>query len=634
MALPLFNIGGLASGLDTNSIVSQLMQIERIPLGQVQARKTSFQQRNDAWNQISTRLSALRDKTKAIDEVKDWSKFSKATSSNAEAVGVTVTGTPAEGALSFSVTRLASSHQMASGSDSPTGASDLASATDLVGAGTFSITVGSTQHDIVTDGSTTLADLASRINALDAGISASLITVDSGRVKLSLQSEDTGDASQFTVTNGLSTMGTFGVVQQGLDAQVTLGTGPGALVVERSSNVIDDLIDGVTLSLTQTTTSPVTVTVNTDLDAAATKVRDFVNELNSTLSTINSRTRTASEGGTAGPLSNDSTARNLRLSLRSALSGTVAGLTGDVRTASAVGISLNRDGSITLDETKLRDALENDFESVVALFGRQSSSTDSRVTVSRSASSDLDGTHSVSITQAASRATVTGSAYSVPGADIGFDITVGDKTASITVPTGSTIEAAVEAINDALSEEGITGVSASASGGSIALTAAGYGSSNSFTVAGDPWGMAGTYSGTDVAGTIGGIAATGNGRTLSGTDAYDGLLVSITATQDQVTGAGGTLGLGTVTINSGLASKFEEFLSGLIETGGVIDRATDRWDAQIKLADSRIEQLEERLDRREAALRRQFTALETAMGRLQGLSSQLAAGLNSLNSTR
>jgi flagellar capping protein FliD len=88
--------------------------------------------------------------------------------------------------------------------------------------------------------------------------------------------------------------------------------------------------------------------------------------------------------------------------------------------------------------------------------------------------------------------------------------------------------------------------------------------------------------------------------------------------------------LGTVTVRSGLASLFSSFLDEVTGTGGLIDRATDRWDAQIKLADNRIEQLEERLERREVALRRQFTALENAMGRMSGLSAQLASALQSL----
>ena len=624
MASPLFNIGGIASGLDTNSIVSQLMQIERIPLGQVQQRKTTFQQRNDAWSQISTRLSALRDKLKAIDEGSDWKSFAKATSSNESALGVSITGSPADQTVSFQISRLATAHQMASGTN-------LTASSDLVGAGTFSITIGGTQHDIVTDGSTSLADLASQINGLDAGVNAAVVTVDTGSVKLMLTSEETGDASQFTVTNGLGTMGTFGTVEEGLDAQLTLGSGAGAITVERSSNVVDDLIEGVTLTLTATTTSPVTVAVNTDVDTAATKIEEFVTELNSALSTISSKTRTASEGGAnAGPLSADSTARGLKLSLRSAISGVVAGLSGTYRTASSVGISLTRDGAVELDSTKLREALEADFDGVMQLFSRNFETSDSRVSVTRASSSDLDGTHAVVLTQAASRASITGGAYSAPVADASFDIVSGSKTATVNITAGSDISTTVQAINTALSNAGITALTATVDGGTITLADSRYGTSGNFTVTGDPFGLSGTHSGTDVAGTIGGIAASGTGRSLSGTGTLDGLILAITATPGQVTAGGGSLDLGTATVRSGLAATFDEFLDSVIGSGGLIDRATDRWDAQIKLAEDRMDQLEERLERREAALRRQFTALESAMGRMQSLAGQLASGLQSL----
>ncbi|MDH4116608.1 MAG: flagellar filament capping protein FliD [Acidimicrobiia bacterium] len=624
MASPLFNIGGIASGLDTNSIVSQLMQIERIPLGQVQQRKTTFQQRNDAWSQISTRLSALRDKLKAIDEGSDWKSFAKATSSNESALGVSITGSPADQTVSFQISRLATAHQMASGTN-------LTASSDLVGAGTFSITIGGTQHDIVTDASTSLADLASQINGLDAGVNAAVVTVDTGSVKLMLTSEETGDASQFTVTNGLGTMGTFGTVEEGLDAQLTLGSGAGAITVERSSNVVDDLIEGVTLTLTATTTSPVTVAVNTDVDTAATKIEEFVTELNSALSTISSKTRTASEGGAnAGPLSADSTARGLKLSLRSAISGVVAGLSGTYRTASSVGISLTRDGAVELDSTKLREALEADFDGVMQLFSRNFETSDSRVSVTRASSSDLDGTHAVVLTQAASRASITGGAYSAPVADASFDIVSGSKTATVNITAGSDISTTVQAINTALSNAGITALTATVDGGTITLADSRYGTSGNFTVTGDPFGLSGTHSGTDVAGTIGGIAASGTGRSLSGTGTLDGLILAITATPGQVTAGGGSLDLGTATVRSGLAATFDEFIDSVIGSGGLIDRATDRWDAQIKLAEDRMDQLEERLERREAALRRQFTALESAMGRMQSLAGQLASGLQSL----
>jgi flagellar hook-associated protein 2 len=107
-------------------------------------------------------------------------------------------------------------------------------------------------------------------------------------------------------------------------------------------------------------------------------------------------------------------------------------------------------------------------------------------------------------------------------------------------------------------------------------------------------------------------------------------VLSFNVTESEISGAGGSLDLGTVTISSGLAGTFGEFLETVTETGGLIDRATDRWDAQIKLADERIEQLESRLELREITLRRQFSALESTLAQLQGVASQLAAGVQSL----
>lgn len=625
MSIPTFNIGGLASGLDTNSIVSQLIQLERIPIVQIQQQRATYQARNDAWSQISTRINSLQEKIEALDTSDDWKAFASASSSNTDSVGVSVSGSPDPASVSFTVDRLATTHQMVS-----TG-TGLTSGSDLVGAGTFSITVDGTQHDITTDANTTLSQLASDISALGVGVTASVITVDTDSVRLLVSSDETGDASAFTITSDQSGLSGFSTLQTGQDAQITLGSGGTPLTIERASNSIDDLIDGVTLDLTATTASAVTVTVGRDLDAAVDKITEMVNEMNSAISLIESKTKTATEsGGVAGPLSSDSTARSLKLSLRSSISGLVSGLTGSYTTAGSVGISLTRTGAIELDETKLRDALEDDFAGVKALFARTTSATDSRVAVTRAADSSLDGTHAVSITQAGTRSSITGSAYVVPGSDDAFTITSGGNVASVTVTTGSTIDEAITAIETALSDAGITTISVSNAGGAIELTESRYGSSASFEVSTNGFGLDGTHTGTDVVGTIGGVAGDGSGRTLLGTGDYDGLNLSISATAAAVSGAGGTLDLGSVSVVSGLAATFAEFLDTVTETGGLIDRATDRWDAQITLADDRIEQLEARLELREVTLRRQYTALETTLAQLQSVSTQLSAGLGSL----
>ncbi len=623
MTLPLFNIGGLASGLDTNSIVSQLIQIERIPINQLEYRRTFYQERQQAWDDIATRISALREQEQKLSDAAEWRRFSLATSSNPDAVAVAVTGSPATGATSFTVDQLAAAHQVAA-----TGT--FGAATDLVGAGTFTLTVGGTNYDVTTTSTTTVGELVSQINGLGVGVSASLLQVTSGQYRLVLTADQTGAASAFTATADQASLGTFDVVQQGVDAQLTIGSGTGAITVNRSSNVVDDLIDGVELTLATTTTAPVTVSVDRDLDAATEAVRGLVDELNSTLSLLDDLTAYNAEANQSGPLTGDASARDLELSLRSKLSGVVPGLSGPYTFASSVGISLTRTGSFTFDETAFRAALEDDFDAVAALFGRATTATDPRVSVAAVRDSSLDGIHAVEITQAASVASVTGTTYTAPTADETFDITSGTKTATVTILAGSDLATAVQAINDALSAAGISTVKATSSGGAIRLDETRYGSAFSFTVAANSFGLAGTFTGTDVAGTIGGVAATGTGRSLQGTGTLDGLILTITASAAEVAAAGGTLSLGTVSITSGLASRFDEYLETVEGTDGVIDRARDRWASQIELLDDRIEDLEDRIAMREEILRRQFTAMETALSRLTATSQSLGAALAGL----
>jgi flagellar hook-associated protein 2 len=623
MTSPTSNIGGIASGLDTNSIIAQQMQIERIPLNLSLSRRSLFKSRNDAWSTISGQLTKVRNSARALDDSADWRKFVSTASSNEQAVSVSAGSTASIGSSSFTVERLARAHQVAS-------VSSFTSSSDLVGAGTLSLTIGGTTHDITTDSTTTVAGLAQQIDTI-AGVRATALKVDSTTTRLVITADATGDDSAFSVTSDQPALGGFSVVAQGEDARLVVGSGPGAITVERASNTIDDLIAGTTITLKATTASPVTVSVSRNLDAAVSAIQTLVSDMNSALSKLNDLTKPAAEGsGSGAALSTDTLARSMKLGLRSSLSGLVSGTT-SYPSASSVGVGLDRNGVITVDAAKLRTALETDFAGVEAVFARTASATDGRVEVSAANRSALDGSHAVVATQAAERAGVTGSAYSAPGSDQTFDITVGSTTVAPTIVAGSDLAAAVSAINASLAAGGVTNLVASEASGSIRLATVGYGTGSSFTVAANPFGLAGTFTGVNVAGTIGGLAATGSGRSLSASGALDGLILTISASSDEVAGAGGTLSLGTVDIRSGKVAGLTELLDSYLDTGGAIDRATDRWDAQIKVADARISDLEDRLERKEASLRKYWTSLETAMSRMAALSSQLSAGLASLS---
>ncbi len=628
MAIPLFNIGGLASGLDTNSIITSILDVERIPIQQLESRKYDHQVEDNAWQAINTRYSAIRSALNDLDSAGDFNKLALASSSNDDAVAVSVTGAPTTGTTSFTVDQLAANHQLASNTD-------FLGTDALVGAGDFIITKGGEDHTFTTTVDTTVAQLASDINSLDIGVTASVISVDGTDYKLILSSDATGDANTFTTSGTVASLGTMDTIQQGLDAQVTIGSGVSALTLSRSSNTITDLVPGMTIDLKQTTTGSVTVSSQRDVAGTVDAVKSLMDEINSTLGTIADATRYSPDSETAGPLVGSSTARSLATSLRSAISAAVKSGS-DYPVASAVGISLNRDGTFDVDESKLQAALEADYDAVVDLLVEGGSSADSRSSFIAAGASTVEGSYDVVVTQAATKAKATSSVYASPGSNQTFQIVVGSSTVDIDVTAGQTITQVVDAINAALENAGVATVSASAvnvSGSDyIELDHSSYGSGASFEVIGDPFGLAGTYAGLDVAGTIGGEAATGSGRALTA-DAGDpeGLILSITATTADVSGAGGSLALGAMAYSRGVFGSLDQTIGYAEGSGGQIARAQDLTASQIDLIDDRIEVLEDRLDRREALLIRQYAALETAMSSLQAQSSWLTTQLSALN---
>jgi flagellar hook-associated protein 2 len=239
----------------------------------------------------------------------------------------------------------------------------------------------------------------------------------------------------------------------------------------------------------------------------------------------------------------------------------------------------------------------------------------------------------VAITQAASAPAITGSAYSIPGADETISLTVGGRTVELTLAAGDSLAQAVSKINTALQDRDVFDLVASADGGALRLGSTSYGAGSTFTVSGaSAFGLDGTFSGTDIVGTIDGQPATGSGQTLTGLagSGAEGLIVRVTASQAEVAGAGGTLDLGSLTYSEGIAGRMLGVIDLLTGENGTIDLAEKRYDSQEKLIDDRISEFDARLALREQTLRRQFTAMETALSNLQSQQSYLAGAIAGL----
>lgn len=616
-------IGGLASGLDTASMIKQLMDVERLPILNLQSNRQKLVAKDDAWRDIATRLSSLRTSLQDLDTASDLDGYLTAASSNDQRATATVTGNALPQTLSFTVEQLASRHEVIS-----TGG--FASADSVVGAGTFSIEVGGEIHTVTTDSETTLAQLATRINELGIGVTASVFYVDSSTAKLRLVSNDTGAGSAFTASGEQAGLTSTEVIRAGQDAQLTMG----ALTITRSSNVIDDLVPGITVELRSAAAEEVTITVGRDVDGLVEAVGQVVKDLNSAIGRLKALTAYNAESKTGGVLLGDSTARQILNELQTAVS-TFTLPDGQYRHSGAIGIEIQRDGTVKFDESKLRAALQEDYQGVSRLLSSWGSTSDPRVQFIRAGSNSVDGSYEIVITQAATAASVKGAAYTPPAADFTFQITSGNNTAEVTIGAGADLSTAINTINSALRSAGITTVSARDEDGAIRLEESKYGSAPAFTVSGSgDLGLDGTHAGLDVAGTIGGEPANGSGRTLTGAEgASRGLSVSVLVDQSAVVDAGGFLYLGFVDATAGLIGAISRAVAAAEGADGAIARARDHWKAQIDLVDDRIARLEDRLVMVEEQLIRQFTAMESMMAQLLGQQMWLQSQLAGLNQT-
>lgn len=344
-------ISGIASGLDTETLIQQLMAIERRPLVLMQERKNTLQQQRDAWRDINTRLNNLRERMADLSRVGLYERRA-GTSSAADVATVTANRDAAEARYSITVEQLARSHRVASTRlEEPLGYNGLAR-----------VSVGEQQVDILVAADDTVATIADKINDADIAVSARVID---GR--LVIEADDTGADNAMTFTDGyvwrqlgiLDDAGQIAqesLLQEAQDAKFLVE----GLTVQRSSNTIDDLFEGVTLRLHAE--GDTVIEVKRDADAVVDAVRRFVDQYNSTMSFMSERS------GEGGVLQGDTLLMRIRFQLRSDTTAAVAAGDTLYNQLASVGVTVDRDGVMSLNESRLREALSENPAEVARLF--------------------------------------------------------------------------------------------------------------------------------------------------------------------------------------------------------------------------------------------------------------------------
>ena len=373
------SIAGLASGLDINGMIEQLRDIQEQPIVNLQAEEADYQVKLTAYGSMKSALDNLKSAMENLDSQADLNSFT-ATSGDKDLFTVSADDTAVAGSYDLTVQQMAKVHKLSSS------AAGSFSEGEFVGEGTLQLSVGgSIATNISVSSTDTISDVAQSINDADAGVQAAVV-FDGTDYFLTLSTENTGAANEISLTatdtgddndidmNGLSRL----VYEQGVTENLISTQEPADAIftldgisdIHRDSNVLDDVIEGLTITLLSAPGAPdntANLSIAQDIMPFMTEINTFVDAYNEVLDFFESNQSYDESSQTSGILQGDSTTNLFRRQLNSMVLSSLAG-NGTVNNLLDLGISMDDDGRLEIDGDTLEDVLTNDFDSALNFF--------------------------------------------------------------------------------------------------------------------------------------------------------------------------------------------------------------------------------------------------------------------------
>ncbi len=420
-------VSGLASGIDVDKIVSNLMAAARQPEDTLKQNLQIMQWKQDDYRTVNTDLSTLKDTVSKLRL--QGSYLTKQVDSSSTAVTATAGTSTSNLTHTIEVTSLATGAVLTSAAAISTNGADTGSLNTMLNGlttgadGNIKIAIGdgeSTKEFTINPATQSLNDLIGQINSSGLNLKASW---DDNLDRFYLTSTKAGQGNSVSYTDESGNLmqqlfGTSAATQtvSGTDAQVKID---GASYSFNSNQI---QVNGVTYSLKGTTSGTATVTVSNDVDSIVSTIKDFITQYNSTLSDLNGKltekvysdykplTDSQLSSGNytdtqiddynakakSGMLNNDSLLSGAIYSMRNAMSSPVSGLSGQVTVtvgsqqvttaANQMGVigittgSYTDNGKLTLDEDRLREALQSNPQAVMDLFTKSTDASGSQIT--------------------------------------------------------------------------------------------------------------------------------------------------------------------------------------------------------------------------------------------------------------
>jgi len=456
------NISGLSSKIDWNSTVDGLISVGKRQVALLQNRQKIEVQRQDALSELSDRLRSLRTVAQGMSDQSDFYANKTTLSSNNGSVAasallsVATDSRVASGMHEIVVQQRAEARRVSSAAAVAGSNGAVSNANSALGiSGSFQIEGRSFSVGI----GDSLQQIANSINAAkdSTQVSASIIRVGDNDLRLVLSANKTGAAGYSLagtdLAGSLSGLGFAGggiETQAGLDAKVKVD----GIVVTRSNNTISDAIVGMTLDIKQQDpATTITVGVGSDTQAAREKIQQFVDAYNSVQGFLAEQQRFDPKTQSSGILAGNSILRSVQESLTTPLMNVVPGLASDRNRLVLAGIEPDASGRLMVNESRLNNLLQNDPAALRDLFAASASSGNPDIKLLTYGYQSPTGNYALNITQAASRASVTGSVDLSGGLAANQSITVTDqamqKQAVVQLTAGMNGSAIAAALNSA-----------------------------------------------------------------------------------------------------------------------------------------------------------------------------------------
>jgi flagellar hook-associated protein 2 len=347
---------GLVSGMDTGSLISQLIQAEAAPQTALKARLTATQSTASAYRTVNTTFAAVRAAAEALTSATGLTAGRKVTSDSA-AVTASASASAIPGtSLTFTPGQLSGTHTVLSNSQwtsttgsvrdqAPAWPIEIRKADGTTVVGTIDVPAGAS-----------LADAVTAINKTSFGVKATIVSLSATEHRLQLVSTTPGLDGRFIVKSATETEAAAGsgftATKTGQNATLELGNG---VIATSATNTFADIMPGVSVTISAAGGPATTVSVASDADAVAGRMQTLVDAVNAALTTV--KTYTSNAKGSTAALKGDFSVTSLGGQLLDAVSAAVGVAPGGAPIT--VGLALTRDGKVTFDKAKFATALKD-----------------------------------------------------------------------------------------------------------------------------------------------------------------------------------------------------------------------------------------------------------------------------------